>query len=346
MKKATISMFLVLIALGLIVNTSPALAAGKPVKIKYAHFAAGKPLDSFVHAAAVAFKNVVEKRSGGKYEVVIYPSGTLGKEIDMMEAVRNNVIQIHGSSSGGLYRIFPESLLIWGPYVFRNPRVGEEVVEGPFGRKLLDLFTEKTGIKGLAIQDIYGSDYINNSVRPIRKPADMKGIKFRAMDTLQVTHSKALGATAIQVPFAEVYTALHTGVVEGTFMPTFLIRWGKFYEVMKYMTRIDFVFGNNWIVCNKQWYDGLPRKEQLMVRDAAKAAVTASRGIALIKEPMDIAYLKEKGMEITTLTEEEALEFKKVAQGPILDWLRTQIDPKLVDELLEVTKETERKLGY
>jgi len=347
MKKRIIyPIFLVFILLGLALNVNPALAAGKPIKLKYAHIDVGQPLGSFIHAASVAFKNVMEKRSGGKYEVVIYPSGTLGKEIDLMEAVKNNVIQIHGASSGGLFRIFPESLLIWTPYAFRNPRVASEVIDGPFGQRLLDAFTEKTGIKGLSIHDIYGYDSINNSVRPIRKPADMKGLKFRGMDTMQTTHFRALGASAIPIPFAEVYTALQTGVVKGTFHPPFIVRWKKFYEVMKHMTRYPSQYGNNWIVCNKQWYDSLSPEEKLIVRDAARASVIASRGLCLIKEQLDVAYLKEKGMQIIALTDKEALEFRKVAQGPCVEWLKTQMDPKWMDELMEAIKVAERKLGY
>jgi len=104
----------------LVVNPQLSLAQEKVVKIKYAHMGTPKPLEDTIHGAAVAFKYVMEKRSGGRFQVEIYPSGTLGKEIDLLEAVKNNVIQVHAASMAGLHRIFPAAMLPFSPYLYRK----------------------------------------------------------------------------------------------------------------------------------------------------------------------------------------------------------------------------------
>jgi tripartite ATP-independent transporter DctP family solute receptor len=343
-KRMIYPVFLVLTLLVFTVNFS--LAAEKPVKVKYAHIGAPKTFDSAMHATAIGFKFVMEKRSSGRFQVDIYPAGTLGKELDLMEAVRNNVIQVNAASMGGLHRIFPPAVLFFAPYVFKNEAIAVEVIDGPFGQKLLDAFTEKTGIKGLAIGDIYSFMSITNNVRQIRKPADMKGIKFRAMDTLQVKMFKALGGSAVPVSFSELYTSLQTGVVQGQTNPAFLVAWMKLNEVQKYMTLANSQYGYQWLICNKGWYDKLSPEDKLIVQDAAKAATTASRGLSILLEDKNIAALKEKGMDVYALTEDEILEFQRLARPACLEWLKTQMDPKWVDGLMKAIKDAERKLGY
>ncbi|MGD8388399.1 MAG: TRAP transporter substrate-binding protein DctP [Desulfobacteraceae bacterium] len=325
---------------------APAFAADKPIKIKYAHIGAPKTFESVMHAGAVAFKYVFEKRTNNRFQVDIYPGGTLGKEIDLMESVNNNVIQLVGASMGGLHRIFPPAILYYLPYVFRNEAVAMEVVDGPFGRKVLDGLSEKTGIRGLEFLDIYTFLTITNNIRPIRTPEDMKGIKFRGMDTLQVQMFKSLGASAVPVSFSELYTSLQTGVVHGQTNPAFLVAWMKLNEVQKYMTLCNSQYGYQMLVCNNAWFEGLSPEDQLAAQDAARAAKTASRGLAMLLEDKNIQVLKERGMQVDVLTDAENVAFHKIATPACRDWLKTQMDPEWVEGLMEAVKQAEEKLGY
>lgn len=330
----------------LILALTPALAADKPMVIKYAHIGAPKPLESMIHAGAVSFKYMVEKRSAGRIEVKIYPAGTLGKEVDLMEAVKNNAIQINCASLGGLYRIFPPAYLPFAPYVFRNASVGMETLDGPFGQRMMDGLLEKTGIKGLVFLDTAGYLVITNSVRQIKKPEDMKGIKFRGMDALQVAMFKALGASAVPIAWAEVYTSLQTGVVQGQTNPTFIIDWSKLYEVQKYLTLANTQYGYQMLVCNQQWYDGLSAGDKSIIRDACKMAQTTARGMGVVLEQIALEKLKENGMDVYALSDAETVEFQKVARPACLEWLKTKMDPKWVDDFMADVKAAETKLGY
>ncbi|MFX0196759.1 MAG: TRAP transporter substrate-binding protein DctP [Candidatus Hodarchaeota archaeon] len=344
MKRSIIQlMFLVVISLAITLNLS--VAAEKPIKIKYGHLAPAKPFRSAFHAAAVGFKHVMEQRSGGRFQVDIYPSGTLGKELNMMEAVKKNVIQVHCATPGGLYRIFPPGILFFTPYLFKNEEIAVEFLDGPFAQKLLDTFTEKIGIKGLDITPKYSYLTITNNVRPIRSPADMKGIKFRGMDTLQVTMFKSLGASGVPIAFPELYTSLQTGVVQGQTNSSMIVSWSKFWEVQKYLTVAKSQFASTWIVANKEWYDALSPADKKIVHDACKAAVRASIGLSVVLETTCLDEIKEK-MDVIVLSDEEILEFKKIAQPACVKWLKTQMDPKYVDGLLEAVQETEKKMGY
>lgn len=344
MKRSALFILITVLSL-LVLNNQASQAQEKTMKIKLAHLGPPKPFEDSIHGSAVAFKHMIEKRSGGRIQVEIYPSGTLGKEIDMLEAVKNNVIQVHLASMAGLHRIYMPALLPFSPYVFLNEAIAEEVLQGPFGQKLLDQFTQKTGIEGLAI---LGGAYmvITNSVRPIRSPADMNGIKFRGMDTLQVNMFKSFGASGVPVSWPETYTSLQTGVVHGQTNPAFIVSWAKLNEVQKYMTLANSQFGYQWLVCNKQWHDALSAEDKAIVRDAAKDARKVFRGLTILLDDKAVNDLKESGMDVISLSDKETLEFQKLARPAALDWFKAQIDPKLVDEFLNAIEHAENNLKH
>jgi C4-dicarboxylate-binding protein DctP len=82
-----------------------------------------------------------------------------------------------------------------------------------------------------------GSRQITNNVREIKTPADMKGLKIRTPNMQSIIECmKALGANPVTIPYADLYMALKTGVVDGQENPLANIGDMKFYEVQKYMT--------------------------------------------------------------------------------------------------------------
>jgi len=231
------------------------------------------------------------------------------------------------------------------PYVFKNDAIAWKVVDGPFGQKLLDAFTEKTGIKALAIVDS-GFLAITNNKRPIQKPEDFKNIKFRAMGSLQASMFKALGASAVPIPWPETYTSLQTGVVDGQTNAAFVVSVFKMYEVQKYISLANSQFGYQLWLCNKTWYDSLSTADKGILRDAVQAGRMSTRSMALLREQESLTQLKKDGMKITALTGEEVAALQKLAGPVCLEWLKTKMDPKWVDDMVKAVADAEKQLGY
>jgi TRAP-type C4-dicarboxylate transport system substrate-binding protein len=231
------------------------------------------------------------------------------------------------------------------PYVFKNDSIAWEVVDGPYGQKLLDAFTEKTGIKALAIVDS-GFLAITNNKRTVQKPADFKGIKFRAMGPLQAKMFKTLGSSGVPIPWPETYTSLQTGVADGQTNAAFVVAVFKLYEVQKYMSLANSQFGYQIWLCNKSWYDSLSGADKIILKNAVKAGRLSTRSMALLREQESLTQLKKAGMKITALTGEEIGALQKLAGPACLDWLRTQMDPKWVDDMQQAIAAAEKKLGY
>ena len=343
MRKTFLALVVAILAAAFMAGPAP--AADKKMKLKLASLGLPDPFKSNGYAAYLVFKDQVEANSGGRIEVEIYPAGQLGNETDSLEAVKNGVIEMFSASMVALNRIYPPAFIMGSPYLFRNLNVAWEVSQGEFGQKILDAFTEKTGIKGLGVLDL-GFNAISNSVRPTRTPADFKGIKFRGMGRMQVAMFEALGASAVPISWTEVYTSLQTGVVQGQTNPPAIIDAFKLYEVQKHLALCNSQYGYQFWVANQQWFDAMSDADKAIIQDALQVANITGRGMAALLNQKAIAHLKSVGMNVEALSGEEIAALQKVARPACLAWLKTQVEPQWIDELVAAIAKAEKKLGY
>ena len=102
------------------VFSSAAIASAEPIKIKLSHSAPGDSMTNAIHAGAEVFEYVLESRSAGKFDVEVYPMGTLGNESDQMEAVTSGVTQMFFASMVAVARVYPPVLVGFSPYLLQN----------------------------------------------------------------------------------------------------------------------------------------------------------------------------------------------------------------------------------
>jgi tripartite ATP-independent transporter DctP family solute receptor len=301
-----------LLCVALAAVPAPAEAAKS---LKLAHLNNEDPFDNATGAMAAVFKNLVEAGTNGSVKVEIFPSGQLGKDSEVLQQVKAGVVQSTIATSGGMASIYPLIGVLDIPFAFPNISATYSVLDGPFGDKMAADIHAKTGLKILGFGDSGGFFAFSNSKRPIKTPADMKGLKIRTMG-LQ-THKtlvSSLGGQPVSLPWAEVYTSLQTGVADGQMNPVPIIKFAKFDEVQKYLTLSGHLFAPYPWVINQKFYDSLSKEEQEVVNYAAKSAIVAGRGISRIIEASDrgLPALAQK-MEIYSPTPEEKAMFREAA---------------------------------
>ena len=302
----------VLVVALMFIGTHAVSAAPKVIKL--AHLNAQTPFDVATAAVAAVFKNELEARTGGQIKVEIYPSGTLGNERETMEQVKAGITQSYIASVGGVAPFYPLIDITSMPFAYSSYEVGCALYDGPFGEKFAEDIRQKTGMHVLGFIP-QGFFQFTNSERPIKSPEDMKGLKMRTMNNpLHMEFMNSLGAAATPVAWAEIYTALQTGVVDGQHNPITVINLGKLYEVQKYITLSNHMAGLYVWVINDGWFSGLTPEEQVAVQGAADAAVIAGRGIdrLITATEKGLPTIAEK-MEVYTPTAEELAKFRGVA---------------------------------
>jgi len=297
---------------------APATAeAGKVIKIH--NLNKDDPFDNPTGAMVTVFKSLMEAGTNGDIQVQTFPNGQLGKDNEVVSQVKAGVIQSGIHSVGGFASIYPMMGVIDVPFAFPNISTTYAVFDGPFGAKLAADIEQKTGLKVLGFGDSGGFFHFTNSKRPIKSPEDMKGLKIRTMglDTHKAIVS-ALGGQPSVIPWAEVYTALQTGVADGQMNPVPIISFAKMNEVQKYLTLSGHLFAPYVWVMNKAFYDSLTPQEKLVLNDAVKSAIVAGRGVARAIEASDkgMAALS-KEMQVNALTPDQRAKFRDLTMPEV-----------------------------
>ncbi len=305
--------------------------------LKLSHLNPGDPFNNNSGAITSVFKSLVEAGTNGSVKVQIFSDGQLGKDNEVIEQTRNGVIQSNISSAGGVAQHYPLIGVFDMPFAFPNISVVHEVMDldSDFGQKLAADIEAKTGLKVIGLLDSGGYFAISNSKRAVQTLDDMKGLRIRTM-TLP-THEaiiSSLGGKPTPLPWAEVYTALQTGVADGQMNPVPIIAFAKFDEVQKYLTLTQHIITPYVWFINKDFYDSLSDEEKYVVDYAAKAAVVAGRGISRIIEASDrgLPHLSKK-MEVNSVSAAELKKFASVSQPAVEKLIEEKYGAEGVDML-------------
>ena len=266
--------------------------------------------------AAVFFEKRLEELSGGKIDVQVYPNAQLYNDKAVLKAVKLNSVQMACPSFSKFTRLVPQLALFDLPFLFDDVNHLHKVLDGAVGQKLKDMVTAK-GFVALDYWD-NGFKQLTSAKKPLIKPEDAKGQKFRIMSSKVLeAQFKVLGANPQMMPFSEVYSALQQGVIDGQENTISNIYTKKFYEVQKYMTISNHGYLGYLVVVSKKFYNSLPDNLKKALHQAMKEATAKEREYATELNDSQFAKIKEYAdktgkLQITVLTPEQRAEWKKV----------------------------------
>jgi TRAP-type C4-dicarboxylate transport system substrate-binding protein len=156
-----------------------------------------------------------------------------------------------------------------------------------------------------------GFRQLANRKQAVIKPEDLQGLKLRVPGSKVLVETwKALGAEPVVVNFAELYTSLQQGTVDGEELPWVYKLSTKFYEVEKFGTELNYSFDLIYLVFNPQFWSGLDPADQEVLRATALEAAKAEREFLTKSDQEVVSKLKSQGMAITTLTPDQLVVFQ------------------------------------
>ena len=243
------------------------------------------------------FAKEVEKRTGGRYKIQTFYSGSLGGERESIEAVQLGTQELTFSSTGPVPNFVPAARILDIPFLFRDKAHARAVLDGPIGQDMLKEFDSK-GFKALAWGE-NGVRHMTNSKRAVNAPEDLKGLKMRTMENpVHVAAYKGFGIITTPMAFPEVFTALQQGTVDGQENPLSVIMAAKFDQVQKHLSLTGHVYSPAIFLMNKASYDKMPPADQAAFLEAAKEAVKANRARVDEDDAKGVAELRGKGMQV------------------------------------------------
>lgn len=285
-------------------DTAPATTPEYTIK-----FATGSTadLENPQNVGTYKFKELVEERSNGRIAVECYINSTLGDVTTIVEQVQMGAIEMCDVENGTMANFVQECALWNLPYLFTSLEEVHKIQESDIGKNIQAQFPE-IGIKHLAFND-GGFRYFTNNKHEIASAADFDGLKFRVMnDPLYVSMMESLGASATIIAFAELYTALQQGTVDGQENPLDLIYAQNYFEVQKYLSLSEHLYYPRQYMANLTWFESLSQEDQDLIAQAAIDACAYQNEYFVTYTEGMLDALKEKGMVVTEFDKASAAE--------------------------------------
>lgn len=289
-----------------------AASAQAETNLKLAHAA---PETDLQQTLSLFFKEQVEARTNGSVTVTIFPQGQLGNDAAMIDGARSGIIDIAMSGLNNFTGLVPDAGALELPFIFPTRDVAYKVLDGEVGQRISGQFTQH-GLKVLGYPE-NGYRNMTNNRGPIKAPADVSGLNMRVNNSKALNDMFALlGANPTQLPVAELYTALETGVVDAQDHPIGIVLSFKFNEVQKYLSLTQHAYSALALVMNDAKFNGLTADEQKVVLEVAAEAIAMQRKAAQDKEAGMIEELKASGMEVNADVDAAAFQ---AAVKPVWD---------------------------
>jgi len=311
-------------------------------KIKLATVEPGDLQASPALAAAVVFKHMVEVGTAGSVKVDIFPGGQLGNERELIEGLRMGTVEMAITSDGPVGGFFEPILVLGIPYAFPSTVTAWKVLDGPFGKELMEAMRKKTGIRCLAITE-NGFRHFTNSVRLIKSPADMKGLKIRTMENpAHMAIVRSLGADPTPIAFGELYSALQQRVVDGQENPVAVLYMIKGYEVQKYLTLDGHVYNPSFIWIHDKLYEKFPAPTRRLLAEAAIAASLVKRAGVQVAEATKLEEMVKKGMQVYQPSAAEREAFRNAAQKPVIELIEKKAGKDWIAKMFKAIDQVEK----
>jgi len=283
----------------------------------------------------------VEEESNGRIIIEHYPASQLGGEREILEGIYLGTVDMGVISTGPIEGFFPEIAVTSIPFLLSDREVAWEVFDGEFGQSLAKMMEENTGIRVFGWAE-NGLRTFSNSKVPIHTPDDMKGLKIRTMENeTHMSIVNSLGASAVPIPFNELYTALQQGTVDGQENGIALTYAMGFHEVIKYVTLDNHIYDPYGVFMNMKAWESLPADLQEIMNKNMKDFIDLEREYNGRDMEQYTQAMIDKGVEFIELTEEEHKQFVDKTASTV-DIIRGKVGDKLVDDFIAAVENAKK----
>ena len=294
--------------------------------IKLAH---GLDVNHSVHKAMLKMGEDLEKLSGGKMSIKIYPNQQLGSERESLELLQIGSLDMTKVSVGVLENFAPDMKVFGIPFLFRDKQHSFSVLDGPIGKKLLEE-GEKFWLKGLCYYDA-GSRSFYTKDKQVTTPDDLKGLKIRVMESATAMDMvRSLGGAPTPISWGELYTSLQQGVVDGAENnpPSFYL--SRHYEVCKYYTINEHTMLPDALLVSTHLWNKLSEQEQEWLQEAADNSVAYQRELWAISEKQALEEVEKAGVEVIY---PDKAPFEEAVQGIYDQYKGDRVMSMLIEQI-------------
>ena len=284
---------------------------------------------------AYKFAELISQKTNGRILINVQANGVLGDEKSVCEQLQFGGIDFMRISLSPLAEFVPKLNVLQLPYLYRDADHMWQVLDGAIGKDFMNSF-EGSNLVPLSWYDA-GARNFYSSVRPIKKLEDMKGLKIRVQESdMMVSMVEALGASPTPMSYAEVYSALQTGAIDGAENNWPSYESTNHYEVAKYYTIDEHNRVPELQLCSKPTWDKLSPKDQEIIKECALESAEYERKLWSEREKDSEEKVRQAGCEITELSPEEKQKFQDAVKPMYEKYCSDYMD--VIDAIIETGK--------
>ena len=289
---------------------------------------AGEPMDKALHM----MREHVEAATGGKVTIEIFPNMQLGGEVEMIKQVLTGSLDITSPSNAPLTNFVPALKIFDMPFLFRDEAHMIAVLRGPVLQDIAEIVAT-SGIRLLGVYNVGVRHIMSN--KPVRTMDDLKGLKIRTMQSkYHMAAFNAFGANATPISYAELYSSLQTGVVDGAEAANTNYFEKKFYEVAPYWGQVGWTILTAPLIMSEKKFASLPSDVQQALLEGGNKAAAWEQDYYASVDKGRLDDVRNAGVSITKL---DIAPFQKASEKVYAEFLTTD-DERRILKMIQDTK--------
>lgn len=289
-------------------------ASAQEIKARMGHvFAANSSMDQ----AAQEFAKLVGERTKGKIGITVFPANQLGGEMAQARELSRGSLELALLNPGSLAGLNPLFDIHYLPYIATDFKQVDAIFYNPNGvlQTTLRDTLHKQNIETLGFFELEFRA-VTNSVRPVEKAADLKGLKLRVPGSAAIKgFFEDAGTQVVVMPFPELFTALQQKTVDGQDNGASITYESRLFETQKYMTLTNHVYAMGTVASSSRFWSKLSDADKKILTDTA--AEVTKKQIQKNRE-LNAEFLRKieaSGIKVTRPSAAAMAEFEKVGQG-------------------------------
>jgi TRAP-type C4-dicarboxylate transport system substrate-binding protein len=281
-----------------------ALAAAAALSTRVPALAQAKPTIRF--AAVFSDKDIradmirmLEKDIAGDFKLEAFYAGTLFKQGTELVALQRDNLEMGNIAPQDISKQVPAWSILTSAYLFRDANHLNHFFASDLGVRMKKMVEDQVKVKILG-PTFFGTRQVG--LKPNKKistPADMAGIKLRMPpgDAWQLL-GRSIGANPTPMAYAEVYTGLQTGAIDGQDNPLPNVQNMKFYEVMSQIVLTSHLVGYDLLTVNLKTWNAMSPARQRSFQAAVDKAISWSAAEHLKREAELADGFRKQGLQV------------------------------------------------
>jgi tripartite ATP-independent transporter DctP family solute receptor len=280
-------------------NTTSESVPQKTVNLSLNHVGA---TNHFYQDGSLKFAELVKEAANGAITIDVFPASQIASGAKAIEFVQMGTLDIALESTMALENFVPKVGVLNMPFMFKTKQDAFRILDGDIGREI-EKAAEAKGFKILAWWD-NGFRAISNSSKPIKMPADVRGLKIRVPESkVFIETFQNLGAVPTAMAVSEVFSALQLHTVDGQENTPANFINNKYAEVNKFFSDSKHIYTAEPLIMSLRKFNEFSKEQQDALLKAAKEAGEYERQLALKADQEEIEIIRAAGVQIDTFTD-------------------------------------------